>query len=655
MAPSSPTSPSRIRLLSEHVANQIAAGEVIERPASVLKELLENALDAGSKRIGVRTRGGGRSLVEIVDDGCGMNRDDALLCLERHATSKLRETDDLRRILSYGFRGEALPSIASVSKFLLQTQEPGAAEGTEVSVHGGKLLSVREAGLAHGTRVEVRSLFYNLPARRKFLRTEKTELAHLEHVLLLAGLARPDVGFDIVHDDAAPVRWPAAQDLARRIASIFGPAWAADLVPVAAEDGDLKVTGFVGRPGVSRATRQEQFLFVNRRPVESRTLHYALQEGYHNALMRGRYPVTVLFVEIAPEDLDVNIHPAKREVRFHDDGRVRFFLKRAIQKALEGFVASGAAPVSVPLGTSEGASERAFVVREVAAEMPAASEPTPAPVFTAPRYGITARFTPPAPRASEPEAAIPATEPVRQADFELPEPQPEPAPLAPPPKPGLDPLPSKPVVAAPRAEASPNGPLGLRLLGIVGKLYIVAESPEGLVLIDQHAAHERIWFERLLKRLRSREVESQRLLLPVTVELPPRESAFLEAQLPSLQSIGLGIEAFGARTFVVDALPPMLAGSKAAGDVPELVRNLVAELQEEGGETRKERRLSEEAVAKKACRFSVKANDRLSMPEAERLLADLMACDLPYTCPHGRPTMIQITKFELEKKFGRTG
>ncbi len=621
------SSPSRIRLLTEHVANQIAAGEVIERPASVLKELLENSLDAGAKRVGVRTRGGGRSLVEVSDDGSGMNRDDALLCLERHATSKLRETDDLRHLHSYGFRGEALPSIASVSKFLLQTQEPGAIEGTEVSVHGGKLLSVREAGLASGTRIEVRSLFYNLPARRKFLRTEKTELAHLQHILLLAGLARPDVGFDIVHDDDTPVRWPAGQDLERRIAALFGPAWAADLVPIAGEDGDLKLSGFVGRPGVSRATRQEQFLFVNRRPVESRTLHYALQEGYHNALMRGRYPVTVLFLDLAPEDLDVNIHPAKREVRFHDEGRIRFFLKKAIQQALEGFADT---PISV-----------SFSVRETPPQTPL-------------RYDATALFTPPpSPRSAENPlpAAIPRTPdaalPPRQTDLPIPE---EKAPLAPLPRPGLDPLPSTPIPEP--ASASPS-PLGLRLLGIVAKLYIVAESPEGLVLIDQHAAHERILFERLLDRLRRREVESQRLLLPATLELPPRESAFLEKQLESLQAIGLGITAFGARTFLVDALPPMIANARNRGDVPELIRTLLADLQEEGGETRKERRLSEEAVAKKACRLAVKANDRLSPGEAERLLADLMACHLPYTCPHGRPTMIQITKGELEKKFGR--
>ncbi|SDT87541.1 DNA mismatch repair protein MutL [Verrucomicrobium sp. GAS474] len=640
MASSPAPSPSRIRLLSEHVANQIAAGEVIERPASVLKELLENALDARSRRVGVRTRGGGRSLVEVIDDGHGMNRDDALLCLERHATSKLRDTDDLRHLLSYGFRGEALPSIASVSKFLLQTQEPGAIEGTEISIHGGKLLSVREAGLAHGTRVEVRSLFYNLPARRKFLRTEKTELSHLQHILLLAGLARPDVGFDIVHDDDAPVRWPAGQDLQRRIASIFGPAWGADLVPVSGEDGDLKLTGFIGRPGVSRATRQEQFLFVNKRPVESRTLHYALQEGYHNALMRGRYPVTVLFLDLAPEDLDVNIHPAKREVRFHDEGRIRFFLKKAVQKALEGFAD---APLSVSLGAGPGSDVPAPSVREIAS----------------PRYGIASRLAPPpaspgreaAPIARTPDEALPP----RQSDLPIPR---EETPLAPLPRPGLDPLPSAPLRPEPEPEpdsaaAASPAPLGFRLLGILAKLYLVAESPEGLVLIDQHAAHERILFEKLLDRLRRREVESQRLLLPVTVELPPRESAFLESEIASLQAIGLGIAPFGARTFVVDALPPMIANTKHGANVPELIRNLLADLQEEGGETRKERRLSEETVAKKACRFAVKANDRLSPPEAERLLLDLMACHLPYTCPHGRPTMIQITKPELEKKFGR--
>jgi len=610
----------RIQLLPENVANQIAAGEVIERPASVLKELLENSLDAGAKQVDVRTRDGGRSLIEVGDDGSGMNRDDALLCLERHATSKLRKTEDLHHLLSYGFRGEALPSIASVSKFVLRTREndPAALTGTEVTVNGGKLLSVREAGLAPGTQIEVRSLFYNLPARRKFLRAERTELAHLRHTLLLAGLSRPDVGFQSIDDDEPPVRWPAGQNLERRVATIFGEAWLRDLVPISGQDGDLKLSGFLGKPGVSRATRQEQFLFVNNRAVESRTLHFALQEGYHNSLMRGRYPVTVLFLSLDPEGVDVNIHPAKREVRFHDDARVRFFLKQSIQRALEGFTA---APISVPMGRVREASPAYAVQLETA--------------FLPPEIPRT----PEAPLARDTAPATPA-----------------PTPLAPAPEPDRAVLRSAAPLAAPEPTLTPelhdNGNrLGLRLLGIVANLYIIAESPEGLVLIDQHAAHERVMFEKVLDRMRRREVESQRLLLPATVELPPREADFLEAQLDSLQAIGVGITLFGARTFLVDALPPMVAHL----NVPELVRNLVAELQEEGGETRKERRLSEEAVAKKACRLAVKANDRLSPAEGERLLIDLLACALPYTCPHGRPTMIQITRGELEKKFGRTG
>ncbi len=610
--------PPRIQLLSETVANQIAAGEVIERPASVLKELLENSLDAGARQVDIRTRDGGRTLVEVGDDGCGMGRDDALLCLERHATSKLRETGDLRSLLSYGFRGEALPSIASVSRFLLQTCEPGSEAGTEVSVHGGKLLSVREAGVAAGTRIEIRNLFYNLPARRKFLRSDRTELAHLQHVLLLAGLARPEVGFQAAHDDAPPVRWPAGQDLERRIAAVFGEPWRKELVPIAAEEDGLRISGFIGQPGVSRATRQEQFLFVNRRPVESRTLHFALQEGYHNALMRGRYPVTVLFLELDPSGVDVNIHPAKREVRFHDDARLRHFVKRAVQQALQGF---DRAPISVPFSAPPSLRETP----------PPAPETAPAPAVQ-----LDVPFlAPEVPRAA-PSLPPPAPAPRREAA----------APLAPPPAPSLDTLPPVP---APPSPTRKDG-LGFRVVGVIAHLYVVAESPEGLVLIDQHAAHERVMFERVLDRMRRREVESQRLLLPATVELPPRESDFLTRQLEALQAVGLGITAFGARTFLVDAVPPMLA---KRGDVPELIRDLVADLQQEGGETRKERRLSEEAVAKKACRLAVKANDRLSLPECERLVADLLACELPYTCPHGRPTMIQITKGELEKKFGR--
>src|SRR5476649_1155136 len=328
---------NRIHLLPEHVANQIAAGEVIERPASVLKELLENSLDAGATQVDVQIGAGGRSLVAVTDNGCGMSKDDALLCLERHATSKLRDSDDLDRIASYGFRGEAIPSIASVSRFRLRTREPDALAGTEIIIDGGKLRDVHEVGLAPGTQIEVRSLFFNLPARRKFLRTEPTESAHIRHVTLLAGLARPEVGFTLTMDDQPAQRWMPGEDLRQRLVSIFGAEWIENTVPIEATSGELKLHGFIGKPGVSRAARHEELFFINQRPVENRTLHFGLLEGYHNSLMKGRYPVAILFLEMDPSGVDVNIHPAKREVRFHDDFTIRHFVVKSVQEALRDF------------------------------------------------------------------------------------------------------------------------------------------------------------------------------------------------------------------------------------------------------------------------------------------------------------------------------
>ena len=624
---------NRIHLLPEHVANQIAAGEVIERPASVLKELLENSLDAGATQVDIQIGAGGRSLVSVTDNGCGMSKDDALLCLERHATSKLRDSDDLDRIASYGFRGEAIPSIASVSKFRLRTREPDALAGTEIIIDGGKLRDVHEIGLAPGTQIEVRSLFYNLPARRKFLRTEPTESAHIRHVTLLAGLARPEVGFTLTMDEQPPQRWMPGEDLRQRLISIFGAEWIENVVPIEAASGELKLRGFIGKPGVSRAARHEELFFINQRPVENRTLHFGLLEGYHNSLMKGRYPVAILFLEMDPSGVDVNIHPAKREVRFHDDFTVRHFIVSAVQEALGGFVGAPAAKF-----TFDGPQDRA------ATESPK-TESSPLPSVEMEQVGREGTRVPtvesdghrsPLQNASAPE------NPSLQLENE-----PEPDALQPTLALPIDPLPQK---AVSRPEPLITNRLGLRIVGCVASLYIIAESPEGMVLIDQHAAHERVLFEQMLKRMALQDPASQQLLFPVTLEFLPREADFLLAQLEPLQQAGVGITRFGPSTFLVDALPAMVKPR----DVAEFIRTVIVDLQQEGGETRKGRRLSEEVVAKTVCRHAVKANDALKPAEWDHLLFDLLACDLPYTCPHGRPTMIQLSLAELEKKFGRS-
>ncbi len=629
---------NRIHLLPEHVANQIAAGEVIERPASVLKELLENSLDAGATQIDVQIGAGGRSLVSVTDNGCGMSKDDALLCLERHATSKLRDSDDLDRIASYGFRGEAIPSIASVSRFRLRTREADALAGTELIIDGGKLRDVHEVGLAPGTQVEIRSLFFNLPARRKFLRTEATESAHIRHTMLLAGLARPDVGFTLTMDEQPAQRWLPGEDLRQRLVSIFSADWVDLTVPIEAATGNLRLHGYIGKPGVSRAARGEELFFINQRPVENRTLHFGLLEGYHNSLMKGRYPVAILFLEMDPAGVDVNIHPAKREVRFHDDFTIRHFVVKAVQEALHEF--SGTPAAKFTFGDPNVAAvydRRSNLPSPTNTENTPAEgmEPLPSPDPVLKKQEISDGHRPPlhldntdsqklfSPLESE-------TEPLSSQDtLSLPE--------------------ASPSRTASRPEPLITNRLGLRVIGCVANLYIVADSPEGMVLIDQHAAHERVLFEQMLRRMALQNPASQQLLFPVTLEFMPREADFLLAQVEALQQAGVGITRFGPSTFLIDALPAMVK----ARDVAEFIRTVVTDLQQEGGETRKGRRLSEEVVAKTVCRHAVKANDALKPAEWDQLLHDLLACDLPYTCPHGRPTMIQLSLAELEKKFGR--
>jgi DNA mismatch repair protein MutL len=652
---------NRIKLLSEQVANQIAAGEVVERPASVVKELVENSLDADAKKITVEIGAGGRSLIRVTDDGLGMSRDDALLCLERHATSKIQRAEDLASIATMGFRGEALPSIASISRFNLTTRERenNSPEGTQILVNGGTIAEVKAAGSAPGTSIEVRQLFYNLPARRKFLRAEETEAAHVQHYLTLAALAFPEVAFTFAKDGRNVWQRPAVksenvissriQALRERLRVLLGDekllpvnfsvtlgeneipiAEATDIFETASPEKSeienpksrFRVWGLIGSPGVSRATRESQFAFVNRRPVENRGINYALIEGYHNSLMKGRYPVCCLFLEIDPGAVDVNIHPAKREVKFHREFEIRKHIAQAVKESLLAF-----------------------------------HEP--------PKIISAAEIQ--TPRFEQPEIILSSAAPEISAPPQFPEktkspiePQKNPAPTTPL-KTGLSPhqnmereFPVAPATASLRPPLSPGGAVPLldvplRLVGVVGRLYVVLESDRGLVLLDQHAAHERILYEQMLARLEQNSfAPSQKLLLPETVELPPRDAHFLREQLAVLTRLGVGLNEFGERTFLLDALPPFVK----APDPRRFVFDLVDELRAAGREVNLAR-LGEHTIAKTVCRHAVKANDPLRGAELENLVEDLRRCAMPYTCPHGRPTLIEMNYRELEKKFGR--
>jgi DNA mismatch repair protein MutL len=612
----------RIRLLPETVASQVAAGEVVERPASVVKELIENSIDAGARKIDITIRRGGISVIRVIDDGCGMDRDDALLALERHATSKIRSASDLEAVATLGFRGEALPSMASVSRFRLATREPKAIAGTEIIVNGGKLDLVRDGGEAPGTQVEVRSLFYNLPARRKFLRSENTESRNIEHQIHLQAIGHAQIGFSLLRDERVVFQLPPAATLSQRIRDLYGAELAERLIQVNhSASRKVRVSGFIGRAGLSRQSRTQQLVFVNGRAIESSLVTGAIREGYHTALMKGQYPVTFLFLELDPAAIDVNVHPAKREVRFRDPTGVREAIVRCVRETLEGGRATWQekflAPPSVPGSVSRTPARELRLRPEVAAPMESDRE---LPRLSGDVTGVRSRPLTPVPEIAG-QVHRPAAERVDSATDAVA-------------------LPQRTDKAAPQQE--------FQIIGVLSKLYVLMENADGLVLVDQHAAHERILFEELRRRMEQQGVPTQKLLLPQTFDVPPRDADWIERNLSTLQRMGIGIEKFGPGTFKIDSVPSFLNVS----DPAQFMRTVIDDLKS-AGNSASALRLGEDMIAKSVCRHAVKANDPLRYPEVEKLIRDLLDCDLPYCCPHGRPTMIQISLGELEKKFGR--
>ena len=595
---------AKVRILPDRVANQIAAGEVVERPAAVVKELVENALDAGATRIEVEFRYGGRALMRVEDNGSGMSRDDALLALERHATSKIVEADDLNRLASYGFRGEALPSIASVARFTLQTRETGAELGTEVLINGGKLLHVRECGRPVGTRIEVAQLFHPVPARRKFLKTDQTEAAHIVQCVRLYALACPQVAFTLIEDGRTVFRSPECPTLGERVAEIFGRQLAAELMPVAAEEPGLRLHGLIGRPGVGRATRHELITFVNARPVDSRTLNYALIESYHEALPKGRFPVAVVFLEVEPAAVDVNVHPAKREVRFRSEPQVRSFVIRAVLQQLREW--GGPSPILPPVESA-----------------PVPLRAVPAPWPTVPPTAPAARMWPAVPGAAG-SVASPAT------SVEAP---PRPAPVPP--------------AAAPAKTPSAGTPATTwAFLGVAHGAYALFETTAGLVLLDRRAAHERVWFERLQEQFRAGPVPSQRLLLPVPVELDPIASVLLLDRREFLLAHGFEIAEFGRNFFRIEAIPEWMEPA----DAEPFLRDVLGALRE-GRLQDREVSLAREELARLAVTKAIRLPAAAGEEAMRALLAQLFATSAPLFSPSGKPTYIELNHGELARRF----
>lgn len=593
---------AKVRILSDRVANQIAAGEVIERPAAVVKELVENALDAGATRIEVEFRHGGRSLMRVEDNGHGMSRDDALLALERHATSKIAEAADLDRLSTFGFRGEALPSIASVSRFLLQTRETGADVGTEILINGGKFVHVRDCGQPVGTRIEVTHLFNSVPARRKFLKTDQTEAAHIVQCVRLYALACPATAFTLIEEGRVIFRSPECTTLQQRVTEIFGRQIAEALLPIEIVEHGLRLSGLIGRPGVGRATRHEMITFVNARPVDSRTLNYALIESYHESLPKGRYPLAFVFFELDPAAVDVNVHPAKREVRFRSEPAVRAFVIRGVLQRLREL--GGAPPVAAPIPD------------------------------TGNRIPETHAFT--SPGSSVLPSSVVMPPPIRRSDLIVS------------PSPARSEAPAYPVAGIRSPVSPPSATAGWRFVGLAHGNYALFETAAGLVLLDRRAAHERVWFERLQEQFRSGNVPCQRLLLPLPVELDPIASALLTDRLPFLHAHGLEIAEFGRNFFRIESLPSWMEPA----DAEPFLRDLLGALRD-GRFPAQNRELADEELARLAVVRAVRLPAVAGEAELAGLVAQLHATRSPLTSPGGRPTYIELNHAELARRFGR--
>ncbi|HZT29772.1 MAG TPA: DNA mismatch repair endonuclease MutL [Bryobacteraceae bacterium] len=654
----------RIRVLPDQVANKIAAGEVVERPASVVKELLENSLDAGAGELRVEVETGGRRLVRVADDGAGMLRDDALLAFERHATSKLRDVQDLFSIATLGFRGEALPSIASVSRLLLETRSAEETTGTRIEIAGGKLLDCGEAALARGTTITVRDLFFNVPARRKFLRSEQTELAHIASLVTHYSLAHPDKTFRLLSGASELLSVTPVGTLRERVYQVFGAHTLEELVDLGACERELvlpppyvppteavesrrepeetlprtfRLRGFVSRPQVQKGNRNSIFIFVNGRLIRDRLLLHALSSAYYNLMPAAAYPFALLFLECEFDEVDVNVHPSKTEVRFRHQSFVHDFVRDAIRERL---IESRPAPAFTP-GASAGAGQAAarlpysefsqMLESTAAAEVSAPPARQAGAAESAPEFVLRPQPGPP-PRLDFEGPGIPSAEPSAEAPkWRIPDTHGAfPPEAVPPPAPSL-------------AELS-----DLRPLGQLQESFIIAAGRDGLWIIDQHVAHERILFEKVLRQRAAGAVEMQSLLMPLIVQLTPGQQIEYARIAGELNASGFETEPFGNRTIAVKAAPAGIP----AGELEKVLFEIL-EIAEQELRGRSLDDVRRNIAASIACRAAIKINTRLDHSKMEWLLRRLAATDCPMSCPHGRPIALQYPTREILKAFHR--
>jgi len=563
-----------IRILSPEVVSKIAAGEVVERPASVVKELIENSIDAKASQIKVEVRQGGRRLIRVIDDGEGIPAEEVKLAFEHHSTSKLKDAEDLYRIATLGFRGEALPSIAAVSKVTMVTRTKEQEIGVLLRLEGGKVIQQQKKGASQGTVVSVEDLFFNTPARLKFLRKDSTEARHISDLVTRYALAYPSIRFSLLSEGHTLFRSTGSGSLHDVLIEVYGLETARQMLEIASlqepiEVGEgLKISGYVGAPSLHRASGRYLTILINGRWVRDQLLAYAIKEAYHTLLPKGHHPVAVVRVDLPPQEVDINVHPAKAEVRFQRSGEVFAAVQKAVRHTLKG---------------------------------------APIPAVAPPRW------------APEPRTPISRPSPGQMA-LEV----------------------QRTKEMAPIKQPTKIPPL--RVLGQLGRTYIIAEGPEGMYLIDQHAAHERVLYERLLSERAEMAVSSQGLLEPLTLDLDPEEAAILEEKLDTLRSWGFDLEPFGGQTYLLRAVPAILKG----GDLSQAVREVIDEASRQAG------RWEEEFVISLACHGAVRAGQTMSDGEMRELVRQLEETGSPRTCPHGRPTMVHLSAQELEREFGRS-
>ncbi|HEV2395333.1 MAG TPA: DNA mismatch repair endonuclease MutL [Candidatus Sulfotelmatobacter sp.] len=669
---------ARIHVLSETVANQIAAGEVVERPASVVKEMLENSLDAGSTRIKISVEAGGKKLIQITDNGCGMVRDDAMLAFERHATSKIKDAKDLLSIATLGFRGEALPSIASVSRLHLETRAVEDPAGTVVEINGGKIARVEEAGLPLGTSITVRDLFFNVPARKKFLKSESTELSHIASLVTHYALAHPDKHFELHSATNAMLVAPPVGGYSERVYQVFGKETLDQLIPVAArqqleriglpqpppwrrqeieEDdeesgaatpGEMRLHGFVSKPEIQKLNRNSIFVFVNGRLIRDRLVQHALTEAYRNIIPPTVYPVVLLFLELPAAEVDVNVHPSKTEVRFRQQSAMHDFVRDSVRAALmkarpvPQFVTEMRAHATAGPALTPGATGG---IQSVDLSVPESERRDPEGGFSLhPQVPppISARLQFDGSIAVEANAAIPVARGLEHAALE---------PNFAATLPQLDTVPDNgcsPVLDVSEAEPTLSSLSTLHPLGQIRNSFILAVNEDGLWIIDQHVAHERVLFERVLKQRAAQRVESQRLLMPILLELTPAQQAVFHEISDELQHNGFEAEPFGARSVAVKVAP---AGIDAAA-VERMLHELLDQFSREEQSLNLEK-IRARIAASIACHAAIKVNMPLEQNKMEWLLAELAKTDHPMSCPHGRPVVLRYSVKDIQRAFKR--